>query len=168
MAVAEDLREKVIFNLNMRTQRLLHNFIIQFFAEDFQPRTKETHTLHCQNLGGPLHDHVATTYGLYHDSILNTSRFYHVTEGLPPDIMHDILEGSLQYEVKELLKYLMKEKGLTVDTLNTRIELFPYVHPDKDNKPSPISLDTLKCSHHSLKQTGTLLTCMFKPTYTCT
>ena len=73
--------------------------------------------------------------------------------------MHDILEGSLQYEVKELLKYLVKEKGLTIDTLNTRIELFPYVHPDKNNKPSPISADTLKCNHHSLKQTGKLFTC---------
>ena len=77
-------------------------------------------------------------------------------EGLPPDIMHDILEGSLRYEVKELLKYLMKDKGLGVDILNTRIELFPYVHLDKDNKPSPISSDTLKCGHNSLKQTGRL------------
>ena len=48
--------------------------------------------------------------GIHHDSILNSSQFYHVTEGLPPDIMHDILEGALQYEVKELLKYLIDER----------------------------------------------------------
>ena len=128
--------------------------LCSFFAEEFQPRTKEAHVRHCQNLGGPLHDHVATTYGIHHNSIF---RFYHVTEGLPPDIMHDILEGVLQYEVKELLKYLIKEKCFTLDTLNTRIELFPYVQPEKNNKPIPISSETLKSSHHNLKQTGVFL-----------
>ena len=126
----------------------------QFFAEDFQQRTRDTHRQHCEKLNSPLHDHIATTFGLHHDSILNSSRFYHVTEGLPPDIMHDILEGSLQYEVKELLKYLIWEKDFTLNTLNARIAMFPYVYPDKDNRPSPISSDTLKSSNHLLKQNG--------------
>ena len=34
----------------------------------------------------------------------------YVTEGLSPDIMHDILEGALQYETKELIKYLVTEQ----------------------------------------------------------
>ena len=37
---------------------------------------------------------MAATYGLRCDSILNSSRFFHVTEGLSPDITHDILEGA--------------------------------------------------------------------------
>ena len=57
---------------------------------------------HCTYLGGPLQEHVATTYGVVRDSILNKSRFFHVTEGLAPDIMHDVLEGAL---TKELIKY---------------------------------------------------------------
>jgi len=32
-------------------------------------------------------------YGVTRDSILNTLNFFHVTSGLPPDIMHDIFEG---------------------------------------------------------------------------
>jgi len=55
-------------------------------------------------LNAALADHMATTYGLTRDSILNTSRYFHVTEGLPPDCMHDLLEDTLQYEVKEMLK----------------------------------------------------------------
>ena len=62
---------------------------------------------HCQQLNGPLHEHISTTYGVTKDSIPNSSRFFHVCDGLVPDIMHDILEGSLQYEVKELLKHLI-------------------------------------------------------------
>ena len=68
--------------------------------------------------------------------------------------MHDILEGTLQYEVKELLKYWNGEKGLSLETLNARIRMFPYVYPDKDNKPIPISLETLKSNNHQLKQNG--------------
>ena len=51
-------------------------------------------------LNGVMANHIATTYGLSRDSILNSSRYFHVTEGLPPDSMDDLLEGTLQYEVK--------------------------------------------------------------------
>ena len=139
----------------------------KFYAEDFQARTRLSHKQQCDSLGGPLHDHIATTYGLHHNSILNTSRFYHVTDGLPPDIMHDILEGCLQYEVKELLKYLVCESILDLETLNMQLAMFPFVHPDKDSRPSPISSDTLKISNHLLKQTGTYVLFWRKQYFNC-
>ena len=94
-------------------------------------------------------DHIATTYGLMRDSISNNS---HVTEALSPDCMHDILEGTLQYEVKELLKSLVAQGILTLEDLNQRIELFPYDSCDAANKPSPIT--NLSSSDHSLRQSG--------------
>ena len=63
---------------------------MQFVADAFTPRTIETHKRHCASLHGPLHEHVATTYGLTRDSILNSLRYFHVTSGLPPDVMHDM------------------------------------------------------------------------------
>jgi len=76
--------------------------------------------------------------------------------------MHDILEGSLQYEVKELLKYLISEEYLTIDELQQKIDTFPYVLSDKNSKPTIISLKTLQSRDHSLKQKGdtTILLCM--------
>ena len=110
--------------------KLFNGFItMQFFAEEFQLKTKEAHVRRCQNLGGPLHDHVATTYGIHHNSILNSSRFYHVTEGLPPDIMHDILEGVLQYEVKELLKYRRRGFLSAPKKLSAYFEIGAYFLP---------------------------------------
>ena len=68
---------------------------------------------------------MAMTYGIHKKPILNSSQFFHVVDGLPPDIMHDILEVSLQYEVKELLKYLVRDKELiTLDNFNRKILLF--------------------------------------------
>jgi len=84
---------------------------------------------------GPLKEHMSTTYGIAEDSILNSPHFFHVVDGLPPDIMRDILEGSLQYEVKELLKHLILNNSyLTIDTLNVKIQRFPYQQSDKEHK----------------------------------
>lgn len=69
--------------------------------------------------------------------------------------MHDILEGSLQYEIKELLKYLIYSAHyLTIDKLNQKINTFPYVLSDKNSKPIIISSNTLLSRDHSLKQKG--------------
>ena len=86
----------------------MHNLIEidhQFRSEDFIKRSRDTHKDHVFLLDSRgLHRHIVTIYGLHRDSILNSSKYFHVTEGLIPDIMHDCLEGALQYEVKELLK----------------------------------------------------------------
>ena len=57
-----------------------------------------------------MHDHMSVIYGIHFNSILNSSKYFHITEGLVMDIMHDILEGTLEYEVKELMKYLISDK----------------------------------------------------------
>uniref|UniRef100_A0A1X7T9Z5 Uncharacterized protein n=1 Tax=Amphimedon queenslandica TaxID=400682 RepID=A0A1X7T9Z5_AMPQE len=139
MAIAEDMSSK-------------------FLSEEFQPRTRITHANHVTHLAGPLHDHIATTYGIVRDSILNQSQFFHVTEGLAPDIMHDILEGALQYETKELLIYVTQERRLiSLSFLNQQIESFPYGYCDSSNKPSII---TLTSHDHSLKQSATQMWCL--------
>jgi len=51
-------------------------------------RSRETHEAHCADLDGPLHNHLATTYGLTCNSVLNSSRYFHVIDGVIPDIMH--------------------------------------------------------------------------------
>jgi len=69
--------------------------------------------------------------------------------------MHDILEGSLQYKVKELLKHLVLDNSyLTLDTLNAKIQRFPYQQSDKTNKPPQIKESVLSSSTHFLKQEG--------------
>ena len=46
-------------------------------------------------------------FGVCFSSILNQSRYFHVIGGLPGDAMHNVLEGLLQYEVKEFLKHII-------------------------------------------------------------
>ena len=50
------------------------------------------------------------------------SRYYHVIGELPPDAMHDILEGVLHYTIKEVLKVLIIDQQLfSLEELNNRI-----------------------------------------------
>lgn len=68
--------------------------------------------------------------------------------------MHDVLEGCLPYEVKELLKYLIREKFITLTVLSEIIQCFSYLGADAQNKPAPIASTTISSSDHALKQTG--------------
>ena len=99
-----------------------------------------------------LHNHVATTYGIVRNSILNSTRFFHVVTGLPIDIMHDLLEGSLQLVFKELLNDLIFKKRLfSVKQINDRSKSFPYGHANVKSKPSQL----IEVSHKvTLSQSG--------------
>jgi hypothetical protein len=73
---------------------------------------------------------------------------------LVPDVMHDILEGVLQYECKFLLVQLISEKIITIDTLNSRLANMDVGYMDKSNLPSPITPAALAEKSRNLKQNG--------------
>ena len=78
-------------------------------------------------------------YGVKSNSIPNQSRFFHVVDGLDPDIMHDQLEGVLPLTVKLMLKHFIQvDKYLTIDMLNHHIKAFHYGSADGTNKPSEL------------------------------
>ena len=71
------------------------------------------------------------------------------------DAMHDILEGVLQYKVKEMLKvFIWEEKYFSLEQLNDRIKNFDYGYYNDNNKPSTIAQQTLKGDKNSVKQKG--------------
>uniref|UniRef100_A0A1X7U9I7 Uncharacterized protein n=1 Tax=Amphimedon queenslandica TaxID=400682 RepID=A0A1X7U9I7_AMPQE len=67
-----------------------------------------------------LQQHISSTYGINEDSILHQSLYFHVSEGVTPDIMHNVLEGCLQYEMKEIVQHQSKnapyDSPLRLDT----------------------------------------------------
>ena len=82
-------------------------------------------------------------------------RYYHVTTGLPPDIMHDVLKGVAIIELRCMLKALIQElRQFTLTTLNDEIKQFPYGALDASNKPLPLPDHTLSSASETLKQSG--------------
>lgn len=128
-------------------------FVLQFREKDFNLRTKAGHVYQCQQV--EERPELGKVYGVNRLSVLCNSRYFSVIDGLPGDVMHDLLEGVLQYECKEMLKiFISEQKYLTLDQLNERIKRFDYGYYNDKNKPSPISLQTLNNSNNSLKQKG--------------
>ena len=118
------------------------------------PRTRQTHSHHISALKRSVSSHASTTCGITQDSILNSFSYFPVTEGLCPDVMHDVLEGVAQHEVKELLNYLFNSYMLTLYELNSEIENLNYIYADITDKPTQLSTLslTLSSSDHNLKQ----------------
>ena len=128
---------------------------MQFHESDFVLRTCDSHNRQCDRLVD--NPHFSKTYGINSCSVLNKSRYYHVVGGLPPDAMHDILEGVLHYSVKETLKVLLFEKKLiTIDELNNRISSFDYGYHNDSNKPAAIQRSRLLSDDHTIKQHGNI------------
>ena len=70
--------------------------------------------------------------------------------------MHDVLEGVLQYQCKELMKAIIQdEKLMSLDVLNQHLKKFDYGNNNK-NKSSHITLQTLNNENNSLGQKGLL------------
>ena len=103
-------------------------------------------------------------YGINHRSILDELQYFKVSSGaLVSDILHDILEGALQYESKLLLRqFILQDRYFSVDQLNQMIESFDFGYLESKNRPSLINSSTLSSTDdNSLKQSGQLATYMY-------
>lgn len=126
---------------------------MQFREAQFILRTKAGHNYQCDNIEREPGSGII--YGINRRSSLCNSRYFHVIGGLPADAMHDILEGVLQYECKEMLKvFIYEDSYLTLQDLNEGIKDFDYGYYNDKNRPSPISSVTLNSNSNSLKQKG--------------
>ena len=124
-------------------------------------RTPEIHKTHCAKLKGPSPDFYSVNYGVNRPAILNKLSHYHVCDmGLPPDIMHDILEGVLTYTTKLLLQHFIDNQVIffkclvdqfsgyqtTVFHFGAAQFGFHYGYPNSANKPSSIARNSLYSS----------------------
>nr|XP_057925469.1 uncharacterized protein LOC131127529 [Doryrhamphus excisus] len=100
--------------------------------------------------------------GLKRDSELNNLSFYHVTDNVAPDIMHDILEGVGPYEIKLVLNTLIEQKHVTLDQVNYRLTSFDYGFCDKANKPSAITKNDLRNHEGTMRQSAAQMWCLIR------
>lgn len=85
---------------------------------------------------------LGNVHGVKTHSVLNYLNFFNIFDNLTVDIMHDILEGVVELEVKLFFKSLvLEEKVITLESLNNRIRTFNYGMLESKNCPGTISLD---------------------------
>jgi hypothetical protein len=119
----------------------------------FTLRTTQSYDNQCEEVDDD--PSLSSNYGVNFASALCNSRYFHVIGGLPGDAMHDVLEGVLQYECKEVIKYFIREeKYFSLEFLNSSLQNFDYGYQNDKNKPSPISETTINSDSNTLHQKG--------------
>ncbi|XP_023198103.1 uncharacterized protein LOC111610076 [Xiphophorus maculatus] len=104
----------------------------------FTLRTKSIHADHLKI----LQEREFPSYqGVKSTSILSHLLYFDITTGLPPDIVHDLFEGVVPFELALCLGVLIKKKYFTLVSLNDAIASFNFKGTDKTNRPHPIALN---------------------------
>ena len=129
----------------------------QFLDRLFVSRDKTTHKCHCTLVEEDTSGRASKEYGINRDSILNQLSYFNVCDGsLVPDVMHDCLEGVLQYEIKLLLHVMVENECFTLKDFNSRLQNVELGYMECKNKPTSISVSTFNSNGNSLKQNGML------------
>ena len=105
-------------------------------------RNKEGYTKQCMYINASDISeseklHYSKVYGINRSPILLELPYFDVTQHLPQDLMHVLLEGVFPLHVGQLLQYVIHEsKILTLSQINSRILAHPYAYFEE--KPSPL------------------------------
>lgn len=136
-----------------------HSEIKHKFQEDgFVLRTAEIHDYHLQCVQQNKEN--SALYGVRCTSPFNALGYFDVTKSLPPDVMHDMLEGVLPLTMKHVICQAHRQKHITIAELNEELQKFCIGQNDKANKPVLLSERLLKTS--GIVGTATQKWCLFR------
>jgi len=88
----------------------------------------------------------AATYGIRGDSVIHKHLiFFHATEGFPPDVSHDLLEGIVPYELALCIKiFIAKGYFGSIKHINEILSAWKFSYTDSVNRPQPLSKSTVQ------------------------
>lgn len=112
-----------------------------FLEREYVVRNRQLHEQHCNHLDGPNRATMSVEYGINRRSSLDSLSYFSVVECMPHDIMHDLFEGVIPYEMKLLLKHCMDKSHFNINTINYRLGAFDFGYSELRDKPAPIDND---------------------------
>lgn len=119
----------------------------KWHEEEFVIRTKQAHTRHVELI--KQDPTLSSAYGVTGESCLSSLNSFDVTQGLPPDLMHDLYEGVIPFVMKHVIKRIVSSGFLTLEQLNERLAKFPFQAGDKKSRlPPPDTCDSFWKSNH--------------------
>jgi hypothetical protein len=109
-----------------------------FHENEFEIRTSESHNDQCNRLDSSDRIEVSVEYGINRRSSLESLPYFSVITGMPHDIMHDLYEGVIPYELKQLMQYCVDKSYFELATLNYRLKAFNFGYSEIGDRPAPI------------------------------
>lgn len=114
---------------------LIHHRDMKHVYQESQTliRTVKSHDMQVKQVQNVNSDR--SMYGINEQSILSSLSSFHPITSLPPDIMHDILEGIMPKLSSCLLHTIVSVRLCTASELCQRINKFTYGTNDRRNRP---------------------------------
>uniref|UniRef100_A0A2R5L642 Uncharacterized protein n=2 Tax=Ornithodoros turicata TaxID=34597 RepID=A0A2R5L642_9ACAR len=125
----------------------------QCIVRDAQNHSAQLEAVH-------INPDLCSVYGVREMSPLLKLDSFDVTRQLPPDVMHDMFEGTFVFVIHNTLRGLVQDGVLTVDDI-TRVDMFPYGANDIKNKPEKMSAAFL-ADGKSIRGTASQKWCLFR------
>lgn len=126
---------------------LCESFIANFFCRFCVSNNTETEIEHIE-ISSKLRkvkdyeEHLNNNLGVKEICIFNELENFHVYQNTSCDLMHDVFEGILRYDLAEIILYFVSNKFFTLEFLNEKIKYFNYAA--NENMPPPIKIEHLK------------------------
>ncbi|KAJ0069992.1 hypothetical protein NL108_018603 [Boleophthalmus pectinirostris] len=102
-------------------------------------RCKELHAQHCKDVEED--SAIPSSFGVKQSCLLNDLKYFNVSENYAVDIMHDVLEGVAQLEIKLFLGYLLEKSFLTLEEVSNRIYAYNFGCVERKNRPTRINME---------------------------
>lgn len=102
-------------------------------------RCKELHVQHCKDVEED--PSLSSSFGVKHTCLLDDLKYFSVSDNFAVDIMHDVLEGVAQLEIKLLLGYFLENNILSQQDISNRIYSYNVGYLDRKNRPTRINLE---------------------------
>lgn len=93
-------------------------------------------------------------HGINFRSSLLELKYFNVCSGLLPDVMHDILEGVVQYELKLFIHHCIDCRYFRPSTPEPIMAGFELGYMEQTSRPTPISPKTIRAKDNTLRQNG--------------
>ena len=118
---------------------------VHFRECEYTLRDSLSHKHHCSLINGPDSAKHSADYGVNRRSLLEDLPYFSVVKAMPHDIMHNIFEGVVPYEMKLLIDFCSNTQSyFSLATLNHRIVSFDYGYSEMGDKPAIIHESKLR------------------------
>ena len=125
----------------------------------FTQRNIDQYHMQCQDIETApteqMRKDLESTYGIEERSLLSKLPHFDITQQLPQDLMHILLEGSVQYEVRYILNHFIESGFITLTELNNKFAQLKLGYRDEANRPLPLKETIFKGQEkYKFKQTA--------------
>ncbi|XP_062524009.1 uncharacterized protein LOC134198610 [Corticium candelabrum] len=120
--------------------------VIQTYKQEskYVMRNEVMHEEQCQELEDcDLHSHFSVNCGLNYRSVSSKIKNFKVTDCLPFDVMHILLEGVITREIRLLLQHCFSQRYFTLETLNQQIKYVDLGYNKGKDRPTQITRDAI-------------------------